>query len=256
MLRSRLDPGAATGLLLTVAAALVIGGAFAVGLLLFMVRRDVGFARWDLSAANWGAQHASATSTSIMRDVSLLGGTLGLIAVVVLVSLVEQLRRPSRSALLFLLLVVIGQNLLANGTKLLVDRARPAISQLTGFSGSSFPSGHSTAAAATYAGVALLMSRGRGRSARALLAAGAVAIAAAVATTRVLLGVHWLTDVMAGLALGWAWFALCSIAFGGRLMHFAAPVEVAEQAAEQVKAEQAEGPVTDARVAQHLAPYR
>ena len=32
--------------------------------------------------------------------------------------------------------------------------------------------------------------------------------------TRVLLDVHWLSDVVAGLALGWAWFAFCSIAFG------------------------------------------
>ena len=43
-----------------------------------------------------------------------------------------------------------------------------------------------------------------------------------VAGTRVLLGVHWLTDVLAGLAVGWAWFALWSIAFGGRLLEFGA----------------------------------
>jgi membrane-associated phospholipid phosphatase len=52
-----------------------------------------------------------------------------------------------------------------------------------------------------------------------------VGLAVAVAASRVLLGVHWLSDVIGGLALGWAWFALCAIAFGGRLLRFGAPVE-------------------------------
>ena len=47
----------------------------------------------------------------------------------------------------------------------------------------------------------------------------------AIAATRVLLDVHWLSDVVAGLALGWAWFAVCAIAFGGRLLRFGAPAE-------------------------------
>ena len=53
------------------------------------------------------------------------------------------------------------------------------------------------------------------------------AIAVAVASSRVLLDVHWLSDVVAGLMLGWAWFALCAIAFGGRRLHFAEPAEQA-----------------------------
>ena len=66
------------------------------------------------------------------------------------------------------------------------------------------------------------------RVARAAITGGAVAIAVAVAASRVLLDVHWLTDVIGGLALGWAWFAICGIAFGGRLLRFGAGAEVAE----------------------------
>jgi membrane-associated phospholipid phosphatase len=49
--------------------------------------------------------------------------------------------------------------------------------------------------------------------------------------------VHWFSDVLGGLALGWAWFALCSIAFGGRLLSFGAPAAQAEHAAPAVEDE-------------------
>ena len=52
-----------------------------------------------------------------------------------------------------------------------------------------------------------------------------------VAATRVLLAMHWLSDVIAGLALGWAWFAVCAIAFGGRLVRFGAGVQRVRQQA-------------------------
>jgi undecaprenyl-diphosphatase len=115
----------------------------------------------------------------------------------------------------------------------LVERARPDISRLTGFAGTSFPSGHSTAAAATLAAIALISTRNRSRRAKIAGASIAVGVAVAVGATRVFLGVHWFTDVLAGLLLGWGWFAICSIAFGGRLLTFGHPAEVAERVAEQ-----------------------
>jgi hypothetical protein len=70
------------------------------------------------------------------------------------------------------------------------------------------------------------------RRTRAFIAACAVAVAVAVACSRVLLGVHWLSDVLAGLAFGWAWFSICAIAFGGRFVEFGATAERARNIAE------------------------
>jgi len=73
----------------------------------------------------------------------------------------------------------------------------------------------------------LILARRRGARVRALLAGSAAAIAVGVAASRVLLDVHWLSDVIAGVMLGWAWFALCAVAFGGRRLAFAEPLEQA-----------------------------
>ena len=77
---------------------------------------------------------------------------------------------------------------------------------------------------------------GARRDWRSLLAGAAVAIAVGVAASRVLLDVHWLSDVIAGIVLGWGWFAVCSIAFGGRLLHFGAPAETVVETAKSAEA--------------------
>jgi membrane-associated phospholipid phosphatase len=59
----------------------------------------------------------------------------------------------------------------------------------------------------------------------------AVGLAVAVAATRVALGVHWTTDVIAGLVVGWSWWLLTTAAFGGRVLEFGEPVAVAEHVA-------------------------
>ena len=125
----------------------------------------------------------------------------------------------------FLFIVVAGNGILTTTVKDLADRVRPAVNPVAETLGPSFPSGHSSWSAAFFAAAALLLSRGRGRRARALIAGSAAGLAVAVAGSRVLLSVHWLSDVIAGLALGCAWFSICAIAFGGRLLRFGAPAE-------------------------------
>jgi undecaprenyl-diphosphatase len=203
------------------------------GLVLWMIRTNEGLARYDLSAAHWGASHATSTSTTVLRAVSQLGGTIGsiLVAVAVAIVVIAARRVGPRTVITFLVVVMVGVSVLVALIKLVVDRARPDIDQLTGFSGASFPSGHAATAAATFAAVALLLGIGQSTRTRAVLAGVGAGIAACVAATRVFLGVHWLTDVLAGLILGWTWFAIVSIAFGGRLLHFAEPAAAAAAAA-------------------------
>jgi undecaprenyl-diphosphatase len=239
LLRRRTDPTTLTGLALTAAGALVIGGAIGIGALLTMVRTHQGFARWDVAFAQFGADHASSASTSFLRDVSQLAGYQGVVVIGLLLIAVEWRRHRSLALIGFVVLALGGQFAIAELVKAVVGRGRPDILHLTGFSGSSFPSGHATAAAAMFMAAALLLGRKRSARTKAVLVGLAVGLAVAVASTRVLLGVHWFTDVLAGLLLGWAWFALCSIAFGGRIMQFGAPVEQAETIAVAVADEPA-----------------
>ena len=226
-------PSAATAEALGVAAAVVVIGIATAGAILLMIKTRSGFARADTPFADWAAEHATEASTEVMRAISEFGGTTYVVVAALAVTGIELLRDRRWTIPAFVAMTIGGQFLLSNGIKWIVDRARPTISPLTGFAGTSFPSGHAVAAAATWACVAFLLGRRRHRHARAVLLGGAVAIAVAVAATRVALGVHWTTDVVAGLFVGWTWFALCAIAFGGRVLHFGEPVEVVEVEADR-----------------------
>ena len=80
-----------------------------------------------------------------------------------------------------------------------------------------------------------------------MIAGVAAGLAVAVAGSRVLLSVHWLSDVIAGLALGSAWFSVCAIAFGGRLLRFGAPAQEAARAAQGGAAARAAAPASSRR---------
>jgi membrane-associated phospholipid phosphatase len=227
-LRRRLDPGAATGLALTVALGLILAAALGFGLVSEMVTSQTGLYRYDASAAGWGADNATPTSTWLLGLVTWLGATVTVLAVTVALGALEWLRRRRLAVLAFMVMVVAGQNLIANTVKALVERERPPVPHLAPSSGFSFPSGHAAAAAATWAAVVVVLGRGRPLRVKAWLAAGAAMITVAVAASRVLLGVHWLTDVIGGAALGFGWFVVCSVAFGGALLQFGAPAERVE----------------------------
>jgi undecaprenyl-diphosphatase len=241
-LRRRFDPRRATGLALTVALVLIFLTALVFGVVADMVTTHTGLYRFDAGAAAFGAAHATDRSTDVLQGLTQLGSTVVIVVVALAMGLLEWWRRRRWAVLAFMLTVIWGQSLIANGVKLLVHRDRPPVPHLIDATGWSFPSGHSAAAAATYAAVALLLGRGRPWPVRAWLGTGAAAIVVAVGSSRVLLGVHWVTDVIAGVSLGLAWFAVCSVAFGGRLLRFGATAERAREAARYEDTSRTGGP--------------
>jgi membrane-associated phospholipid phosphatase len=229
---SRIDPRTETGLLLALALAVLVVGGVILGVLALLVRSNSSLLSIDRSIAPWGEEHMTSFSRSMVNFVTKFGTTGVIVGFTLGVFVVEMIRRPSRWLPVFLITATVGQTLMSNLVKELVDRVRPTANPIAHTLGPSFPSGHTTGAAACFAAFALVLGRGRSRNVQSLLAGAAVFIAVAVAASRVLLGVHWLTDVIGGLALGWGWFALCSIAFGGRLLRLGAPIEAATRVSE------------------------
>lgn len=231
-LAARLDPHAATGLALTLALLAIVVGGVLLAVLAYLVRGNTELVRLDNSVANWGDQHASPFATDGLNAITHLGDPVVIAGLAAVLAAAETVRTRSRWVVPFLFIVVAGNGILTTTIKDVADRVRPALNPIAETLGPSFPSGHSSWSAAFFAAAALLLSRGRSTAARAAIAGAAAGLAVLVAGSRVLLDVHWLSDVIAGLALGLAWFSICAIAFGGRLMRFGA---AADQAAREVE---------------------
>lgn len=220
-----IDRRVAGGLMLAVALAIVLGTALLVGSVFDMVDRQSGLARWDRAVANWGSEQATTTSTRVLDLITDFGGTPLVVAVGVAVAVVDYRRHRNVNAPAFLAVALGGVLVVNNVLKHVVDRERPDVVHLVSAAGSSFPSGHSATAAAAWTAFALVVGRHLPRRTRAVLAGLAAVIVVAVAASRALLGVHWFTDVVAGVLVGWGWFLLSALAFGGRLQRLGEPAE-------------------------------
>ena len=223
----RLDRSVATGFLLTLALAFVFVAGALLGVLAVLARSLPTLNHLDRSVAGWGFHHRTPLSSHALNGITYLGSPEVVIGLAVAVALNAFVRARDRWAVLFLLVVLIGMELITTGVKDLVARARPTLVPAAAHLGPSFPSGHSSTSAAFYAAAALILGRALAPRGRRVLTAVAVGVAVAVAASRVLLDLHWLSDVIGGLALGWGWFTLCVVVFGGRILRPTAAVDTA-----------------------------
>jgi undecaprenyl-diphosphatase len=157
----------------------------------------------EIRFLDWLASIRNAPLNTLMQGLTFLGSTFWLAAISLLISGWLLLKRRTADVAL-VLAAGLGSSAITNLVKVLVERPRPGVvAHLASTSTWGFPSGHSCSSAAVYMALALVLSAER-RHRRIAMAVAAL-LAIAVAFSRVYLGVHYPSDVVAGLALGWLW---------------------------------------------------
>ncbi len=166
----------------------------------------------DLALVRGAAGDRTPLLTALAHGASWLGRSSVLVPAALVIALAAiLLRRPLHA--LAVILGIVGAIVIQNVDKALVGRPRPPVHRLEAASGTSFPSGHATEAAAFFLVLlALTLARPLPRWARSVAAGATIVIVVAVALSRVYLGVHYPTDVAAGMLLGGSWGVLAAMA--------------------------------------------
>jgi undecaprenyl-diphosphatase len=200
-------------------AARPLGWTVAVCVVAFAVVLGLVAAHWpplltgDQAADN--AAHVDVLAQSWLlaaaRAVTIAGSSLVVNVVAAVAAIVLLIMRLWRGAVL-VVVARLGELASATAVKDLLARPRPTLlNPVDHGAGYSFPSGHAAGAAAVYGALVVLVLPRAARWARALLLAAGALLICAVAASRVLLGVHYPSDVAAGAALGLAWVGIAAL---------------------------------------------
>jgi undecaprenyl-diphosphatase len=196
-------PGSALAAVL-VGFGVIVGLAVAAGSLLALAQAPDGSTPFDHSITSWFVAHRTDGLTTLARAFTNIGSQNVLLPVVAIIAVALLARR--RLALAgVLVLAWAGALGLYNLVKQIVGRPRPPMDiWITHPGGSAFPSGHATQSLATFTAIAFVVGAlvPKARWPSAVLA---VVLALGVGCSRVYLGVHWATDVIAGWLIAAAW---------------------------------------------------
>jgi len=170
-------------------------------------------ARPDHQVAAWFHAHLTSTFVTILRGITDFGSSewIGAVLCVLAIFFVWKHWWPS---LVTLIVAVPGGMLLNEWLKVLVHRQRPFVNgPFVDWSGYSFASGHTIGATLLYGQLLLfILPTLKTRHCRILTVLSAACLVALVGFSRIALGAHFLTDVLAAIVFGIVWLALCLIA--------------------------------------------
>ncbi len=167
----------------------------------------------DHEVAGWFHAHLTRTFVSVLRAFTEFGSSewIGVVLFLLVVFFVWKRWWPS---LVTLIVAVPGGMLLNELVKVLVHRHRPVVDgPFVDWSGYSFASGHTIGATLLYGQLALfILPMIKGRRWRTLTVSSAALLIALVGFSRIALGAHFLTDVLAAIVFGVLWLVFCLIA--------------------------------------------
>ena len=145
----------------------------------------------------------------MVRDVTALGSYAFIIITILIVGGYLLLVRKIELAAL-MVGAIVGGMAISHLLKELFDRPRPDIDHAARVFTASFPSGHATLSAVTFLTLAALLTRTRARrGVKIYFVAVAVVLTLLTGTSRIYLGVHYPSDVLAGWCVGSGWAILC-----------------------------------------------
>jgi membrane-associated phospholipid phosphatase len=184
------------------------------------------FAGADQDVASWFHTHLTQTFVTFLQALTQFGSGTWIGVVLFFVALFFACKRHWPS-LVTLIVAVPGGMLLNELVKVLVQRQRPFLEgPFVDWSGYSFASGHTIGATLLYGQLALLIIPAmKARHWRALTFSLATVLVVLVGFSRIALGAHYLTDVLAAIIFGIFWLAFCAIA-GKPLRRNVVPVPV------------------------------
>jgi len=176
--------------------------------------KNSALAQADTKVHDWTVHERTPGATLFFTTMTIIGGPAGL--AVILVAVVIALAIKRRWYWLTYIAVTAGGGALLNlELKRYFARARPAVAEmLRRANGYSFPSGHAMGSAVAFGALSYLAFRViKSWPARAAVIAFFYTLIASVALSRVYLGVHWISDVAAGVTAGTVWVTTTTVAY-------------------------------------------